>query len=104
MIAVVQTGGKQYIVTEQAKLRVEKLPGKEGDSVQLDQVLFTGETDGTKATFGTPLVAGGTVTAKIIKQGRAKKVTLVKFKNKVHYRRSAGHRQHFTEVQVEKIG
>lgn len=103
MIAVVQTGGKQYVVTEQAKIRVEKLTGKEGESVKLSPVLFVGEADGSKAQFGTPSVSGGEVTATIVKQGRAKKVTLVKFKNKVHYRRTAGHRQHFTELQIEKI-
>ncbi len=104
MIAVVQTGGKQYVVTEHTKLKIEKLSGKEGDSVKLDQVLFIGDVDGNKANFGSPLVSGGVVTAKIIKQGRAKKVRLVKFKQKVHYRRSAGHRQQFTEIQIEKIG
>lgn len=103
MIAVVQTGGKQYVVTENAKVRVEKLTGKAGDTVKLDSVLFLGEADGSKTQFGLPQVSGAAINATIVKQGRAKKVTLVKFKQKVHYRRSAGHRQEFTELKIDQI-
>ncbi|MFA6388721.1 MAG: 50S ribosomal protein L21 [Patescibacteria group bacterium] len=103
MIAVVQTGGKQYVVKEQTKLRVEKLAGAAGDSVTLEAVLLTGAETGADVKFGTPLVSGAKVVAIIVKQGRAKKVTSMKFKNKVRYRRTLGHRQAFTEIKIEKI-
>lgn len=100
-IAVIKSGGKQYKVAEKDKLKLEKLPGKEGDKVNFDQVLLVGDDKAIKV--GRPTVGGAKVTAKILKQGRAKKILVVKYKSKTRYKRSLGHRQHFTEVEIEKI-
>lgn len=104
MIAVIKTGGKQYKVEEGDTIRVEKLDGaEEGKKVAFDQVLFLGEKDGKDVKIGAPTVSGAKVTAKVLKQGRAKKVEVKKFKAKIRYARTYGHRQPFTEVQIEKI-
>lgn len=99
--AVIKTGGKQYLVTEGQRLRVEKLPGKAGEAISFSDVLLT--VDGKDVVVGTPLVAKASVEAKIVRQGQAKKVTGVKMKAKKRYRRYFGHRQQFTEVVVGKI-
>lgn len=100
-IAVVKTGGKQYLVTEGQTLKVEKLPGEEGKSVSFDYVLLAATPKTT--VIGTPRVKGAKVEAKIVRQGRAKKVVGVKMKAKKRYRRYFGHRQPFTEVEIKKI-
>mgnify|MGYP001597034601 CR=1 FL=1 len=97
MLAVIKTGGKQYIVKENDKLKVEKLEGNVGDILKLDEVLLADEK------VGTPLVAGAYVEAEILNQGKAKKIRVVKFKSKVRYLRTRGHRQLFTEIQIKKI-
>lgn len=97
MLAVIKTGGKQYIVKEGSRLKVEKLEGKEGENIKLDEVLLAGEK------IGLPLVSGASVEAKIIKQGRHDKIRVVKFKAKSRYTRTRGHRQHYTELQITKI-
>lgn len=100
MFAVIKTGGKQYIVTPNQKLRVEKLDTT-GDSIEFSDVLLV-EKDG-KVTVGNPIVADAKVTAKITKQDRAKKVTILKYKSKTRYQVKKGHRQPFTEIQITDI-
>lgn len=101
MFAVVKTGGKQYVAREGKELEIEKIPGEEGQKVSFDQVLLFGEGEETK--IGTPLVAGVTVEAEIVKQFKADKVEVVKFKRKTGYRRKKGHRQNLTKVKIIKI-
>ena len=101
MFAVIETGGKQYLVSPKDKIRIEKLPNAEGGEVIFDKVLLTGE--GNDVKLGAPLVAGGKVIAKVLKQGRAKKIKIFKYKAKVRYRRRKGHRQDFTEVEITAI-
>ncbi len=102
MFAVISTGGKQYLVTEGQKLRVEKLDLEAGATLTLDCLLVSDDS-GNDVKVGTPLVAGGSVTAKVVEQGRADKVSVIKYKRKVRYRRNVGHRQPFTEIQIESI-
>ena len=102
MIAVIKTGGKQYIVKEGTTLNVEKLSGETGGTIIFDQVLLMGD-EGGEVKVGTPTVAGAKVEATILEQGRAPKITVIKYKRKVRYKRKVGHRQHFTKVKIEKI-
>ena len=101
MYAVIQTGGKQYRVSEGAKLRVEKLSADEGSSVELDKVLMVGEGD--NVTIGKPYVEGGKVTATVESHGRAKKVHIVKFRRRKHHLKRQGHRQWYTELKITGI-
>ena len=101
MFAIIRTGGKQYKVQSGDKIEVEKLEGKEGDKVSLDDVLFV--TDGKKATVGTPVVKGAEVKATLISQKRAPKITVFKKKRRQNYRRKKGHRQHLTVLQITDI-
>lgn len=104
MIAIIKTGGKQYLVKEGNALKVEKLPGVAGDAVHFDQVLLVAAEDGSSFQVGQPTLAGMLVKGTIIKQARSRKIRVIKFKRKVRYSRRAGHRQEFTEVKIEKIG
>jgi large subunit ribosomal protein L21 len=97
MIAVIKTGGKQYVVEEGTILSIEKLEAKEGDTVEFVTML----TNDKELKIGTPLT--GKVTAKVLEQGRGKKISVIKYKPKARYRRNVGHRQPFTKVQIEKI-
>ncbi len=101
MFAVVRTGGKQLRVEPGVAIRVEKLEGSVGDSIELSEVLLVGAEDGAK--IGTPLVAGAKVVGTITAQGRGPKLTIFKFKRRKGYRRKAGHRQSYTEIRVDKI-
>ena len=101
MYAVIATGGKQYRVTKGETLRVEKLAGEEGDSVDLDGVLMV--ADGDKISVGTPMLDKGLVTATIKSQGRGKKIEIIKFRRRKHSRTQAGHRQSYTEIEVTDI-
>jgi len=101
MYAVVRTGGKQLRVEPGASVRVEKLEGSVGDSIELGEVLLVGAEDGSK--IGTPLVAGAKVVGTITAQGRGPKLTIFKMKRRKGYRRKAGHRQSYTEIRVDKI-
>jgi large subunit ribosomal protein L21 len=101
MYAVVRTGGKQLRVEPGAAVRVEKLEGSVGDSVELSEVLLVGAEGG--ATIGTPLVAGAKVVGTIVAQGRGPKLTIFKMKRRKGYRLKAGHRQSYTEIRVDKI-
>ena len=101
MYAIIETGGKQYKVQEGDVLFIEKLQAGEGESVVFDQVVAIGKEDGFVA--GTPLVSGATVSAKVEKHVKGKKIIVFKFKAKKNYRRKQGHRQPFTRVLIEKI-
>lgn len=101
MYAVIRTGGKQYRVVPGARLRVEKLDAEEGAMVEFDQVLLVGE--GTDVTVGKPLVDGGLVTAKVLSQGKGKKITVIKFHRRKNYLRTKGHRQFYTEVEITDV-
>ena len=101
MYAVIVTGGKQYKVFEGDTLFIEKLGTEEGEAVTFDQVLIVGNDD--KVTIGTPVVEGATVEAKVLKNGKAKKVYVFKMKRKKNYRRKKGHRQPYTKVEITKI-
>jgi large subunit ribosomal protein L21 len=101
MYAVVVTGGKQYRVEPGEWLRVEKLEGEEGSAVTLDRVLMIADGDAIKV--GAPALAGATVTAEIIGQGRGKKVDIIKFRRRKHHRKHQGHRQAYTEIKITSI-
>jgi len=100
MYAVIKTGGKQYKVTVGDEIFVEKLAGEAGETVTFDEVLAVGNDDGI--TAGSDVKA--TVTGEIVKQGRNKKVTVLKYKAKKGYRRKNGHRQPYTRVRISAIG
>jgi large subunit ribosomal protein L21 len=102
MYAVVKTGGKQYRVKAGEKLRIERIPAEVGEEIVLDQVLLVGAGEGV--TMGTPLIAGATVTAKVLSQGRGDKVRIFKMRRRKHYRKSQGHRQNYTEIEILGIG
>lgn len=101
MLAVILTGGKQYLVTPGQKIKIEKLENKEGDEVVFDKVLLAQK--GNKLEIGTPYVGGGKVLGKVLKQGRGKKIIVFKYKAKKRYHKKKGHRQDFTEVEIGKI-
>ena len=98
MYAVIKTGGKQYRVSAGEKLRVEKLVAEVGQEIVLDQVLAIADGDSLK--MGTPLVAGATVKARVTGQGRGDKVHIFKMRRRKHYRKSQGHRQSYTEIEI----
>lgn len=100
MYAVIKTGGKQYKVAEGEFLKVEKLEGEVGDSIEFAEVLMVG---GEKTVVGAPLVSGALVTAKIAAQGKDKKVLVFKSKRRKDSRKLRGHRQHRTVLKIEKI-
>lgn len=102
MYAVIQTGGKQYKVKEGETLKIEKLDVEEGKNVDLD-VLMVADEEGKNVKVGTPTLSGAKVTAKVIGQGRSKKIEVVKYKPKSRYKRTNGHRQYFTKVEITKI-
>ena len=97
MLAIFESGGKQYLVSPGDKIQVEKLAVLPGDTIKFDKVLFA---DGN---VGKPYISGATVSGKILKQGRSKKIHILKYKAKSKYRRKQGHRQHFTEVEITKV-
>ena len=99
--AIIVTGGKQYRVAEGDVLFIEKLDAEAGDSVTFDQVLAV--VDGEAARFGAPVLDGASVTAKVEKNGRSRKIRVYKMKPKKGYRRTQGHRQPYTKVQIETI-
>ena len=99
--AIIVTGGKQYRVAEGDVIFIEKLDVEAGASVTFDQVLAV--VDGEDAKFGTPVLEGATVTAKVEKNGKSKKIRVYKMKPKKGYRRTQGHRQPYTKVTIEAI-
>lgn len=100
MYAIIKTGGKQLRVEEGQTIWVEKLDSQEGDVVVFDEVLLVG---GKETKIGSPLVNGATVTAKIDKQGKSKKIIVFKYKPKKHTKKKQGHRQPYTRIIIEKI-
>jgi large subunit ribosomal protein L21 len=100
MYAIIETGGKQIKVEEGQAIYIEKLGTDAGDTVTFDKVLFVG---GESIKVGSPTVEGATVTAKVEKNGKAKKILVFKYKSKKNYRRKQGHRQPYTKVVIEKI-
>ena len=101
MNAIIVTGGKQYKVAEGDIVFIEKLPVEAGDTVKFDQVLAI--IDGENATFGTPVVEGASVEAKIVKNGKGEKIRIFKYSAKKGYRKRQGHRQPYTKVEIAKI-
>lgn len=101
MQAVIVTGGKQYSVKEGDVVFVEKLNTEAGESVMFDQVLAV--LDGENSKFGAPTVAGASVQASVVKNGRGKKIVVFKYKPKKDSKSKQGHRQPYTKVQIEKI-
>jgi large subunit ribosomal protein L21 len=102
MFAVVATGGKQYKVAKGDTIRVEKLAGDVGQTIEFSDVLLVGEGDQVKV--GQPHVSGAKVTAEIVEHGRAPKIIIFKFRRRKNYRRKAGHRQPFTALRIVDIG
>ena len=101
MYAVVKTGGKQYRVSKDDILKVERLPGDAGDVITLGEVLMVGE--GGDVTVGAPMVDGASVAAEILEQKRDKKIIVFKKRRRQNYRRTKGHRQHLTVLRVTDI-
>ena len=101
VFAVIETGGKQYKVIEQDIIFVEKLDANEGDEIVFDSVMALSDDNGFKA--GTPTVAGAKVTAKVLKNGKNKKIYVIKYKSKKNEMKKIGHRQPYTKVQIVKI-
>ena len=101
MYAVIKTGGKQYRVSAGEKVRIETIEAEVGAEVVLDQVLMVG--DGDKVSVGKPLIAGAAVKATVVGHGRGDKVRIFKHRRRKHYKKQAGHRQNFTEIQISGI-
>ena len=101
MYAVFRSGGKQYRASKGEVLKLEKLDADEGASVKFDEVLLVGE--GSNIKVGSPLVSGGSVSAKVLRQGKSNKVSVVKFRRRKNYLRQHTHRQYFTEVEITGI-
>ena len=98
MYAVIKTGGKQYRVTAGEKLKVESIAADVGAEIVLEQVLFLG--NGDDVTMGAPLVNGAAVTARVVGHGRGDKIRIFKMRRRKHYRKTQGHRQNFTEIEI----
>jgi large subunit ribosomal protein L21 len=101
MYAVIKTGGKQYKVAAGEKIKVEQIAADVGQEIVLDQVLAVG--NGAELTVGAPRVAGASVKATVVAQGRHDKVRIFKMRRRKHYQKHGGHRQHFTEIEISSI-
>ena len=101
MLAVIKTGGKQYLVSPGEKIKIEKINKKEGSEITFNEVLLLEK--GKKIEIGSPLIKGAKVTGKILSHGQGKKVIVFKYKAKKRYKVKKGHRQPFTEVEILKI-
>lgn len=101
MIAIIKTGGKQYLVSPGDKIKIEKIDIKEGKETTFKEVLLLEKNK--KLEIGTPLVKGTKVIGKVLKQDKAKKVIVFKYKPKTRYKKKQGHRQAYTEVEIMKI-
>ena len=100
MFAIFVTGGKQYTVAEGDVIFVEKLGVAEGEKVTFDKVLCV---NGETLSVGTPYVAGATVVANVVKNGKSKKIDVIKYKAKKNEKKKIGHRQDYSKIQIEKI-
>lgn len=103
MLVVIKTGGKEYLVKKGDILKIEKIDKKVGLSVTFDKVLLSFDEKKDKLEIGKPFLKNVKVKAKILENGKSKKVVVVKYKPKVRYRRKAGHRQPFTKIQITEI-
>ena len=102
MFAIIETGGKQYKVTEGMSLKVEKLPKPtKGNTITFDKVLLL--DDDKTTTIGNPYIKGAQIMAEFVEDGRHKKVTSLKFKNKIRYKKVIGHKQHYTKVKITAV-
>lgn len=101
MYAIIQTGGKQYRVSEGDVIVIEKLEAQAGETVAFDEVLTVVQEGSVK--IGQPVVAGAKVTGTVVEHGKGKKIRIFKYKSKANYRKRQGHRQPFTKVTIEKI-
>lgn len=101
MYAVIKTGGKQYRVKTGDVLKIEQLATDVGSNIDFSDVLLV--VDGEKSTVGTPLVAKAVVQAKVLSQGRHKKIKIIKFRRRKHHMKQMGHRQNYTEVEITAI-
>lgn len=101
-LAVIKTGGKQYLVSPGDKIKIEKLDTKEGEEITFEEVLLLKKDN--KIEIGTPLVKNAKVIGRVLKQGKDKKVVVFKYKPKKRYKVKKGHRQPFIEVEITKIG
>jgi len=101
MLAIIKTGGKQYLVTPGKKIKIEKIDKKEGSEITFNEVLLLEKQN--KIEIGIPLVKGAKVIGKVLSQGKGKKVIVFKYKAKTRYKKKAGHRQQFTEIEILKI-
>jgi len=101
MFAVIKTGGKQYLVQPGDKIKIEKIEGEENKEITFNEILLLEKNK--KLEIGTPLVDGASVSAKILRQGKGKKVIVFKYKPKTRYKKKTGHRQLFTEIEITKI-
>jgi len=101
MYAVFRSGGKQYRAAKGDVLRLERVEAEEGASIDFDQVLLVGE--GADVQVGSPVLAGGVVSGKVIRQGKSRKVPVVKFRRRQNYLRQGTHRQFFTEIEITAI-
>ncbi len=101
MLAVIKTGGKQYLISPGKKIKIEKIKGEQGEEVNFSDVLLLEKNK--KLEIGTPLVKNAVVIGRILKQGKGKKIIIFKYKPKTRYKKKKGHRQPFTEVEILKI-
>jgi len=101
MYAVIKTGGKQYRVSSGEKLKIEQLAADVGSQITIDKVLMV--ADGDKVSIGKPLVKGATVQATVVNHGRGDKIRIFKMRRRKHFKKQQGHRQNFTEIQVDQI-
>jgi large subunit ribosomal protein L21 len=101
MYAIIKTGGQQFRVSKGDKLSIQKLEVEAGKTIKLDEVMMI--NDGKAAKIGTPLVSGASVTAKVVEQMRDEKVVIFKKKRRQNYRRTRGHRQHLTVIEITDI-
>jgi len=100
-IAIIETGGKQYLVMQDSVLRVEKLPVEKSGKITFDKVLLT--DDGKETKVGTPYITGAKVSAELIEEGRAAKVTVIRYRQKSRYFKKRGHRQPYTKVRITAL-
>lgn len=101
-LAVIQSGGKQYLVKAGDMLRVEKLEAQDGDALSFDPILVM-EEDGSGAKVGAPTVKGAAVKATVVRTAKADKIYIIKFHAKTRYKRKNGHRQPFTEIKIDSV-
>lgn len=103
MIAVIETGGKQYLVKPGDTLKIEKIAGEAGKEAVFNKVLLLANETGNELKVGSPYIAGAKVTATIVVQARSNKIRVVKYKRKVRYTKVHGHRQDYTKVKISEV-